>query len=332
MAVLVNFFRAERPLFLNVNKKEVAYNRYMDPKRIVALVVGASVMVLIFSAILVPIIGEATKTEKTFENVGDFEMTFDERDSVTIVWDGTNPLQMSVNGEVVPLDASIFTSSQRRSVLMSDDFCIRTNAGGGEKMLQYNGPTGSSIFFTTSTMTIVCENGAYTVYKDENSVATGTYTYLYTLSNNGEFVMKYKNTPAYVLGNSEIYAMGTSKVADSSEFGVKITGNVEDGVNITTWRGGDWNYTDISVNATAVDNYVDLYSLASITATATSDDDAYTGTITYSYFLVPTEVTAEMTVHADDGTRALLSAIPIIAMIGIVLAVVGVAIVGRNDY
>lgn len=303
----------------------------MEKTNVLTLIITLVVGVILTGALLGPVINGATTTNKTFENVGDFEMTFDERDSVTIIWDGTNPLQMSVNGEIIPLDASIFTSSQRRSVVMSDNFCIRTNTSSGNKAVQYNGPSGSSIFFTTSTMTIVCENGAYTVYKGEDSVATGTYTYLYTLSNDGEFVMKYKNTPAYVLGNSEIYAMGTSKVSGSEEFGVKITGNVEDGVSVTTWRGGDWTYSDVSVNANAVDGYLNLYSLDSITATATSGDEAYTGTITYNYFLVPAKVTAELSEHLTPGQIALMSAIPVMVIVALLMAAVGAIALRRAD-
>ena len=106
-------------------------------------------------------------------------------------------------------------------------------------------------------------------------------------------------------------------------------GTYDDGITITS-ANTDATYSNITWNITPMDGYVDLYKLTSIEFDITYNDTVTHAT--YSYFAVPTEVTAELAVHPDAATLSMLSVIPIVVMIGIVLAVVGVAIVGRNDY
>lgn len=306
----------------------------MDPKRIVALVVGASVMVLIFSALLVPIINDATTTEKTFENVGLYHMTeYDTTAELTITWDHTDPNVLTINDEEVDLPTSQLTVDC--TVIGCDEFLIRYN-GGTNAYIQYYAAdyTGTIVANVSSEkdMTISIASGSATI---TNGTLTDDVSYsgsIYVCSKDGNLVMSPYTDTAYVLGDSDIYATGRSYVL-STNFTTVLTGTIEDGMTAEYWPEASvssWTFSDITTNAEEVSGYNDLYKLTSFTWTA--DDGNATATITYSQVIVPAEVTAELTVHPDSATNALLSAIPIIAMIGIVLAVVGVAIVGRNDY
>lgn len=308
----------------------------MDPKRIVMLVVGASVMVLIFSAILVPIINDATKTDETFTNDGYFRYSSIEStatDELTIKWEYTNPEYITVGTDTVK--TSGFASTWG-SVIFGDDWTIRYNYSDNTE-IQYLGPTTDDyILASVSTerdLTITLSGGTATI-SNGTVTLTAPYTVAYYPDNNGSMIMKKSNEVAYLLKDSSIViANGSTYVAGASTgLGVHFEGTITDGYDFTLYRNPDSvEVSNVASNYTEEAKYVGLVKLSSITFDLTPDGGTSTAA-TYSYFLVPYEVTAELAVHPDSATNALLSAIPIIAMIGIVLAVVGVAIVGRNDY
>lgn len=303
----------------------------MEKMNALTLIITLVVGVILTGALLGPVVKDATQTTTTFSNEGYYEMTYDERDEVTILWEYSSPYQLKVNDVVVPIPEENFSSSMRKTVLMGDDFILRTNKGGGYPLLQFTNPT-KSVYSDSSPdspkdMTIVCSNGSYTVTAGTNT-ATGTYTELYTVSNDGEYVMKYTDQPAYVLGDSEFVAMGTSSLAGNT-VGIKITGTYDDGADVSVWQGEDWVFSNIAVNATEVSGYNNLYKLTTITADATLDENS--GSITYSYFLVPSKVTAELSQHLSPGEISLVGAIPILVIVAILMAAIGAIALRRAD-
>ena len=306
----------------------------MDPKRIVALVVGASVMVLIFSALLVPIINDATTTEKTFTNDGYFKMTkYEEDTDITIEWDYTDPTKVVVNGETQTLSNNVSVT-----IAFVENAGIRVYSNQvGMQMLTPQGTMAADVG-ESENMTIVFSNGTVTATipkegADDLTMST-TYTApIYCISSDGNYVMKKSNESAYMLKDTEFIGLGVTTITGAGSKVILVKGTIEDGATATivTTSGTAATLTDPVLTSASVAGYVDLYQLDKITFKGQVAGSADTN-ITYSYFVVPAEVTAELSVHPDSATNALLSAIPIIAMIGIVLAVVGVAIVGRNDY
>ena len=302
----------------------------MEKTNLLTLVVTLTVGIILAGSLLMPVISDATTTHKEFTNEGYYEMTYDERDSVTVLWDYENPYQLTVNDEVVPIDQSNFSSSNRRSILMGDDFVLRTNGESAWKGVQFNAATGGTIWAQTSTSTsmeIVFSEGTYSLTAG-TSTKTGTYTHLYTVSNDGEFVMKYSNKTAYMLGDSEFIAMGTSTL-NGVDVGIKITGSIEEGATISTWKGDGYTFSNIEIHKTEVSGYKDLYQLSSITADVTYDE--YTGEITYNYFLVPTKLSAELSNHLDGGEIAILNALPVLIIVALVMMAAGALYLKRDD-
>lgn len=313
----------------------------MDPKRIVMLVVGASVMVLIFSAILVPIVNDATTTEKTLTNEGYYRMSeLGENDTTVITWSPATAATKStiaINGEDYDL-ASTTPAYQSRSLAFAENLILRFfNEGNGNYSMQVWDAAfkiGGGSATVTDTVTVTMGNGTLSWNRSE----TGTTTeYAYTgnmiaIDLNGDMILKKSTDPAYLLPDSSIiYGGGISLLSGTTYSGVYLSGTVED-IDDSSIEVLNSNAAVSNTNVvySPVSGYIDLVSFDKITFDTTYSNT--TTTQTYSYVVVPYEVTAELAVHPDGATLSMLSVIPIIVMIGIILAVVGVAIVGRNDY
>ena len=309
----------------------------MDPKRIVALVVGASVMVLIFSALLVPIINDATTTEKTFINSGAFYVEADPSNEYTLQYDrGSEPGVLYVNDVPIALPSSSY------SVLVLDKSILRMEGFNNTMEYRGNGSTIAGIGVLDITVSAGSVTGTYQRFDGptEFTWPTTTYTDAYVISDSTQdLIMSDYAIPVKMNEDSPIFGFGLTRdgAGGTALFLSKIEGNIEDGVTVgildvnTGEALSGATVSNLSINATKLNEYVDLYQLTSITYTVTLANES-TYNVTYSAYIVPAEVTSELAVHPDAATLSMLSVIPIIVMIGIVLAVVGVAIVGRNDY
>lgn len=292
----------------------------MDPKRIVALVVGASVMVLMFSAILVPIIGDATDHTTTLKNVtnttdrvyeigNDVPVTFTYADGV-----------YSINGvSYTPFNANY-------STITSDGMVLRIS--GGAYTLFADGASAAMASFNLTANNGSITGTYYTTTEpDTEKTADWAYTYLFYQDSNGKYVMTgAPNAPAtvYLLGDTEVYCTGyNTSLGGGTTRWFEFKGSINDGF---TFSYGTTTLTDVTVNAVELDGYEE--TVYAVTNFQIPINDELT--VTISRYVAPAEI--EVTATSDPAVDALLSAIPIIAMIGIVLAVVGVAIVGRNDY
>lgn len=329
------------PIFLNVNKKHGEDIARMDPKYMAALITGSVVCVVVFSALLIPIVGEATTTEKTFTNEGYYTMDKISTDAEFVfTWDYTEPKKIDIDGVKIDFTDAGLSSGKSYTVFGSDKFVIRLTW----EALPYCQCFTPAAFYqasttTSSVFTATVSNGEITVVSTDPSYTTPTTMELtdkaYCINPNGDgaFVMKKDVESVYIETNTDIIVLdGITALADSS-VGIYAEGTLNDGLDAIAFRGtGTYAVTfdDFTYTTTDVSGYVDLVKLEKVQFVATQNDTDYD--VTYSYFIVPTEVTAELTVHPDAATLALLSVLPIIAMIGIILAVVGAFVVSRNDY
>ena len=72
-----------------------------------------------------------------------------------------------------------------------------------------------------------------------------------------------------------------------------------------------------------------LYKLDNVQFTATDNDDKeYTAT--FSFIIAPGEITYLNPTYGGDTVASVIAILPIIAIMGIVLAVVGVAVANRE--
>lgn len=296
----------------------------MDIKTVSVALVAVMVGAVMFGA-LFPIFDDVTATEDTFKNDGYYRMsklTSSDADTVTIEWDYTTPNQVTVNNEDITLNANVTVS-----VISDTNFVFRAlYTGGAFIAVQFYGATGGAFSATVQdaqNMTVVCSAGTATATVGENS-KTASYDVIYYPDNDGAYIMKNKDESAYMLKDSEFFGCGTTTTVSSNSLGVVVDGTIEDGATVTVWRdlaNGTVIDTDsVVVHSTLNNDYVGLYELDKITFDASYNSEDYA--ITYSYFVVPYEVTAERSVHVTDSMGAIMDLIPLIIGLGLVLMTV----------
>lgn len=311
----------------------------MESKNLLTLAITLTVGIILAGSLLMPVISDATETEKTFENEGYFFMEkYGVDDDLTISWDHTKPTVITVNDEEVSLPA--VATNQWVSADVGDTWCLRwakVNSTDYYIQLRYGDMARYSADTPNGTdMTIVCNNGTATATKYTNGTAGAsvevTYTEIYTISAHGPYVMKKSNESVSVAGNSQIVAMGITELGAGKSCMVRIDGSISDGVDVqilaSTSREAAVVEDSLTINSAPIQGY-EGYSLSNIQFII--ENEGVETTATYSYFIVPASVTLERTQHLNPDEIALMNALPIIVIIGLVLAGVGAIFVRSRD-
>ena len=310
----------------------------MNANDLVKLVVGVVVGALMLSAILVPMINDATTTNRTFEN-NEYFITMDkigpEDGPHTITWEKVNPNVIVVDDvEITPTWESITIFAEEDNLLR----CSKASTGYYLNFVGATQPVGYGSINDKS-VSVTIDDGTVTfsgVSSSDNTYSTNStfnVGYIINPDNEGQysFVLKTPNAKAYVLGDSEIYGIGFSNVGGAWQNIFSISGTINDGIDVTlvsTTLSDNPTISNEATVYTTVSGYEDLYQFEKETFTATYDGTATN--LTYSYVIVPASVTAELSDHADQNTIQMLEVIPILVTVGLILGVVGVAFSRRD--
>ena len=290
---------------------------------VIALVVGG----LLVGGLLIPSIEGMTATEKTFENKGYYDMTYTETDQLTVVWSYLNPNEITVNGS--PINIPDFVNPGTVNLVCGDTWFLRWY-GEGVGFYCSTSDAGAVPADTTAqtTLTLTASNGTVTATNDAATPAgmTDTYTFIYVLDPDGQYIMKNANEPVYLKGDSDIYAIGRSAPFGST-LKMKITGNIDDGFTAETLGSTTTTIDDVEAIYTQESGFKDLYKLSKISIGVS--DNGESKTVDYTYFIVPSKVTAELTNHMDATQIAMFG---VISILGIVALVVVAANGIRNKY
>ena len=307
----------------------------MNVKEITMGIVATIVALVIVVVCAIPIISESVDPNDTFKNEGSFELTYNQPDSITLEWDHTVPGTITVNDEAITMPT--LTNGESRTVLCGDDWIIRYGYGTslGGNYIQWYPSTGASITASVNNgldLVVTCDSGTVTVTDTATTpnTATASYTYFYCVANDGDYVMKNGSETVYVTGDTTVYAMGLTNVGTYTSTGIKIEGTIDDGMTWSVFRGNaEYTFSDEEIHYTEVGGYIGLYSLESMTATVTAGDQSVDAV--YSYFIVPSEISAEKAVHADSSVTSILSVIPVMMVLAILIGAVGMFIKTRRD-
>lgn len=305
----------------------------MESKNMVGGIVSLAVVVICVAAIMMPVLNEATTTEKTFTNEGAFYVEADPSDTYTIEYDkATKQGVIYINDTALDLS---FTTGY--TIMALDKSMLRLQSSDSTLQYKGNGAYITGIVNADLTISNGTVSGTYqTTPGSDLDWPETTYTDVYIASpSEQELVMTEYNATSKVLGDSEIFALGQTMV-NSVWYLFKITGTVEDGVTVacldrTTGEEVEGAViSNLSINKTAVDGYLDLYDLTSITFTVTLADTS-TANCTYSAYIIPAEVTAERSQHLSDAENMILNAIPALVIVALVIGALGVFVTSRRD-
>lgn len=308
----------------------------MEIKDLTAILVVAMVGCVLVAG-FIPVVGESVTATTTFVNNGAFYVEVDPADTYTIEYDKSAEAGVVyINDE--PLNVAFSTGY---TILAIDNAILRLQSGDSTIQYKGNGVYITGIKYLDITVSNGSITGSFQTPSNESPLTwpETTYTECYIASTEKQdWIMSTYTDSVKMLGDSHIHAFGqTVLTTEGSPVTalIKIDGNISDGVDVSVLNAttGEEYATatidDLSINATAVNGYLNLYDLTSITFKAKIlDTDGWTN-VSYSAYIVPASVTAEKAIHADENTASMIAMIPFILIMGIVLMFVGVVLVRR---
>lgn len=296
----------------------------MEKTNVLTLIITLVVGVILCGALLGPVVDDATATDGTFKNEGLWRMKEIENGDI---WTRTTS-GWSFGDEAIQ-------AAGASNLILGDDWCIRAvghlrstaDANANTNLTNATVTAGESLIVASKTDSTWSRNLDYPGYGADP---------------NGDYAITPFEGTAYVKGDSVIYGSGVSELSGVQVF-VHVEATVDGGATFTVSQSaGQYAISDVvvsnpTVNREAVDGYLDLYKLnnvtcdVSFTATIEGTDTPITGTINFSSYVVPYEVTAERAVHLDNGQIALMGTIPIMVIVALLMAAVGAIALRRND-
>ncbi len=298
----------------------------MDIKGFPALIVGV-VVALVLAGATLPIWADTLATEDTFKNDGLFYMDKIDADTEIIgEWDPTDPTNITINDNVIALPQS---STFPLTLIAYDDWGLRylgTMSGGAPSVTLFDDAYSTRLTVSTEStdpFTIAISGGTAS-FSDGVDTVEKTFTEGFIISNTGPYVMKKGNTDAYLNGDSIIYSTGRSgglSSLTSNTVSIHLDGTIDDGVNVNMVYPGNYTTSNISVNATEINGYKDLYAFTSVTFTV-ADTSEHTANATYSQVIVPYEITAERAVSMSGPLGVLVGVLPLLIVAGLVTGAV----------
>lgn len=318
-----------------------------------ALAITLTIGVILTGALLVPVLNSTTEVERTFTNEGYYTMDAVTDSTVRVIeWDKSTPDTITIDGE--PFDMSFVTVNNSYTLIGSDSTILRyINVSTAKGVMIFSNDSNAAyVSFNTGSAeaagtkaTITLENNSLSFVTDGTTPINKTVSdigndaFAINPDATGEYVvvMKQSNVPAYVLGDSTIRFMGISVASGPGGIGIYGVGNLTDGMELTTIYTNntttDVTYSSPTPTDAKVNGFNNLYTLDKYTFTISYSDDGTPKTYdaTYSYFLVPAEVTAEKSQHLDSGEIAILNALPILVIVALLMVAVGAIAYRRAD-
>lgn len=299
----------------------------MNMKPIVAVAIALTVGIVTFSGVLIPAIESGVDTHDTFTNTGLYKMEkITDSDEYTLKWEYATPNQITRDGEVIALSQGGYPLT----ILFTEDIMVRVSWGascevfGATDTLGANTVIGAAVNSSTD-LTITASSDTITI---TNGTDTKTYDMSagMIVSSDGPYVMKNYNTDVYMNGDSEFYVAGYTyralEVQYTNFVGI-FEGTIDDGVDPISYVPSTYTLSDPTmVYTNGPSGYKNFYKFTGFTMGITDGENS--GTLTYTQIIVPSEISAEKSIHADASTILLFQTIPVFIVLGMIVAVVGV--------
>lgn len=207
-------------------------------------------------------------------------------------------------------------SSEQRIILASNDFATRS--GGNSELFILNSQfVGSTTQYNNSDFSFVIENKEYTL-EIGGQTYTGHVDWLVYASDDGNaglIQLKTPSAPFYTSNANDLVILGNIyTTGDNDTFYSYYKGQL-------TVNEAYADESSVTITKTEVSGYTDIYST---TISVNVGDESFTP----FFILAPEKATGH---EASGAAYSLLGAIPIIVIIGLVLAATAAIVVKRND-
>lgn len=313
----------------------------MDNK-LVTISIAAVIGIIVLGSVLMPILDDSTATTDTFTNEGYYRMSElapTDDAPYTISWVLSAPTTFTINGTDYVMTDILTTTNQYFTILASDGAYLRVANAGNKIIVQMHNYVGNPLLAfdsgntTMKSFDVSVDSDSIDVTRvtgeDQTIDVTASYSdWCYGFDSAGKYIMKLNNSSAYVVDEDIIILAGVTKVG-TTDVAVYGFGNVNEISLESAYPDDNTTYSDVEINSTVVSDYLKLNKISTVTFDMTRSDTV--AHATYSYFLVPYEVTAERAVHFTDGQNAIFAAIPVLIILAVLLGVVALVIRSRLD-
>lgn len=299
----------------------------MDMK-IVGVSVAVLVSLVVLAGVLMPILDDATTVNEKFTNEGIPLSAMNADTAISASWDHTNPNKFTLGDKTLDL-----TSADANTILLGSEnfYCQWFSTSTVTGMQFFVGDTRVDANTNNSLdMTITVASGTVTVTNGSVTKTASVGDHAYVRDSAGDHVMKSSTVNAKVLGDTEITVIRITQISSGYPAGVTASGTIDDGLTYSAffYNPSAVTFGDSTVTSTAVDGYVNLYDVEKLSVPATQGTS--TVTVVTSSFIVPTEITAEKSVHLSDNQNELLAVIPVMIIVAILLGVLAAVIFRRQ--
>lgn len=307
----------------------------MEIGKLPMAIVGITIVVIVCAVVLIPVVQESTTAYDTYTNDGYYYMNIpDAEDEITITFDHTKPRVITVDDVEITMPKKQVTFVASDLTLVRYFYISDTSASIHLYTTYPNGVYADS--YNNQDMSIVITNGSITATRSSEGqtpvsrTVTPTSDIYVITTEKAPYIMKNYDVPVKMNGDSKFIACGLTTIATNNSVGLYAYGNINDGVeDIVFFReSATTTYNNAVVDYTVESDHVDLYTLNKFTFDI--EQGVITYGATYTAFIVPSEITAERSVHPDATTTQLINVIPILVIIGIVMLAVGTMIYYRR--
>lgn len=296
----------------------------MDQKNLVGTVITITVAIICVATVMVPIFDGITETEETLTNDGLWRMKEIEYGDV---WTKGYGAAWDYGDDAITIESS------SSNILLGDKWCIRANG-------QVRSDSTTNVSTNLGYATATASEEFVVVDKTDTSWTRNLDYPGYGASLDGDYVMTAYGGGCYLLGDSVIYGSGVSDVDEVSVF-VHIEATVDDGATIAVSSISGTTISDVVISNAAVNytedpDHVDVYKVDSVTfnvSFSTTENDEtveHTGVVTFSSYVVPYQITAELSEHMTSAEIALIYVLPVLMICAVLMIAVGMAAIRRD--
>lgn len=310
--------------------------------KIVGVTLAAFVSLVVLAAVLVPVLDDSTATTDKFTNEGYFTMDKVGADADFVLTVNYGNSVIDINGVEIDMSQAGLSTGKTYTIMGGDNFVLRY-VPGSNPYVQYFGDQSVTPNFLTavtagSKFTATVSNGSIVFastdpsYPNSATLTLSDNTYCINPNGTGAYTMKKMDGTAYIEKNTSIIILDGITSLYATDVGIYAEGTIDGALDASTFRGTgtyDVTFDDFTYTATDVSNYIDLVKLEKVDFVATQNSTDYD--VTYSYFIVPTEVSAERAVHLSGNQIELLDVIPILVIVAILLGVIALVIRSKLD-